>query len=281
MRLLNVILGLLIFWAQNISANEQISLTEAPESTSSYSFGVGISMMTINDYIGADESQFYIFPTPYIFYQSDTLIIDQNAFTGELFESKRWHLAVDAAGSIPVNSDKNAARLGMTDLDWVGELGPSLEYYFAGDSRSKNRTYVDFSIRKAINTDFKQISDTGWTGQVSLNNKYQFKTSLLGGETILDSTVALLFHSDKYAQYFYSVTEAEANATRTEYNAQGGYAGARLSLGGTWRSGNVWIGVFTRYTYLSKTSFVDSPLVKSTSNLLIGMSVSYIFKERK
>lgn len=281
MRLLTIILGLLVFWAQSISANEQTSLTEAPQKTSSYSLGIGISMMTIDDYIGADESQFYILPTPYIFYQSDSLIIDQNAFTGDLFENKRWHLAVDAAGSIPVNSDKNKARKGMDDLNWVGELGPSLEYYFAGNSRSKNRIYVDFSIRKAINTDFKQISDTGWTGQVSLNNKYQFNTGFLGGETIVDSTVALLFHSDKYAQYFYSVTEAESNATRAEYSAQGGYAGARLSLGGTWRSGNVWVGLFTRYTYLSKTSFVDSPLVKSTSNLLIGMSVSYIFKERK
>ena len=281
MRLLTIILGLLVFWAQSISANEQTSLTEAPQKTSSYSLGIGISMMTIDDYIGADESQFYILHTPYIFYQSDSLIIDQNAFTGDLFENKRWHLAVDAAGSIPVNSDKNKARKGMDDLNWVGELGPSLEYYFAGNSRSKNRIYVDFSIRKAINTDFKQISDTGWTGQVSLNNKYQFNTGFLGGETIVDSTVALLFHSDKYAQYFYSVTEAESNATRAEYSAQGGYAGARLSLGGTWRSGNVWVGLFTRYTYLSKTSFVDSPLVKSTSNLLIGMSVSYIFKERK
>jgi len=81
LRLLNIILGLLIFWAQNISANEQISLTEASKSQPRYSLGVGISMMTINDYIGADESQFYILPTPYIFYQSDTLIIDQNAFT--------------------------------------------------------------------------------------------------------------------------------------------------------------------------------------------------------
>lgn len=272
---------MLIFWAQNISANEQTSLAEASENPSRYSLGVGISMMTINDYIGADESQFYIFPTPYIFYQSDTLVIDQNAFTGDLFESKRWHLAIDAAGSIPVNSDKNEARKGMSDLNWVGELGPSLEYYFGGDSRSKNRTYVDFSIRKAINTDFKQISDTGWTGQVSLNNKYQFKTGLLGGKTTFDSTVALLFHSGKYTQYFYSVSEAEANAARTEYNAKGGYAGARLSLGGTWRSGNIWIGIFTRYTHLSKTSFEDSPLVKSTSNLLVGMSMSYIFKERK
>lgn len=265
----------------NLSANEQNDLIKNEEKTLRYSLGAGVSMMAIDDYIGADESQFYLLPTPYIFYQSDTVVIDQNAFTRDVFENKKWHLSVDAAGSIPVDSDKNKTREGMNDLHWVGELGPSLEYYFSGDSRSQDRTYLDFSIRKAINTDFKKISDTGWTGQVSLNNKYQFKTDIWNGKTILDSTVALLFHSDKYAQYFYSVSSDETNSTRAAYSAKGGYAGARLSLGGTWRSGNIWIGLFTRYTYLNNSSFEDSPLVKSSSNLLVGMSISYIFKEKK
>jgi len=280
LKILKVLFGLLIFAAQNVSANEQVSLKIPTESTTHYSLGLGVSMMTIDDYIGADESQFYVIPTPYIFYQSDSVLIDRNAFEGNLFNSKQWHLALDAAGSIPVDSNKNKARKGMNDLNWVGELGPSLEYYFSGDSRSKNRTYIDFAIRKAINTDFKKVSDTGWTGQISINNKYQLQTDFLGGKTILDSSAAILFHSDKYSQYFYSVSNDEVNDTRTEYNAKGGYAGARLSLGGTWRNGSIWLGLFTRYTYLNSASFENSPLVRSNTNLLIGLSVSYIFIEK-
>lgn len=273
----------MVFAAQLVSANEQVLPKEnvkGNKSSTHYSIGFGASMMTIDDYIGADESQFYLIPTPYIYYQSDSVVIDRNAFEGDLFNNNKWHLAVDAAGSIPVDSSKNKARKGMSDLDWVGELGPSLEYYFTGDSRSLNRTYIDFSVRKAINTDFKNISDTGWTGQISFNNKHQFSAGILGGRTTIDSAIGLLFYSDKYAQYFYSVSPHEAITGRPEYSAKGGYAGARLSLGGTWRRDNIWLGVFTRYTQLKNTAFEDSPLMKSSSNLLVGLSVSYIFLEK-
>lgn len=286
MKKLAVLFCLLVFAAKNISANEQTPLKQKKQhlnsdnSSTHYSIGVGLSMMTIDDYIGADESQFYLLPTPYLYYQSDSVVIDRNAFEGNLFNSKKWHLAVDAAGSIPVDSSKNKTRQGMDDLDWVGELGPSLEYYFDGDSRALNRTYIDFSVRKAISTDFKKISDTGWSGQISLNNKKQLSTEVLGGKTVIDSTVAILFYSDRYAQYFYSVAPQYANEERSQYSASGGYAGARLSLGGTWRRDNIWLGVFTRYTQLNNAAFEQSPLVKSNSNLLVGLSISYIFMEK-
>lgn len=260
-------------------ATKHVVANEHPPQTH-YSIGVGLSMMTIDDYIGADESQFYLLPTPYLYYQSDSVVIDRNAFEGNLFNTKKWHLALDAAGSIPVDSSKNKARQGMDDLNWVGELGPSLEYYFAGDSRSLNRTYIDLSVRKAINTDFKNISDTGWTGQISVNNKRQLEADFLGGKTVIDSSIAILFYSDKYAHYFYSVAPQHVNEQRAQYNATGGYAGAKLSLGGTWRRDNIWLGIFTRYTQLNNTAFEDSPLVKSNTNLLIGLSVSYIFLEK-
>jgi outer membrane scaffolding protein for murein synthesis (MipA/OmpV family) len=290
LKLYKAFIFFLLFAAQTISANEQAQPeehnananinTQKRENTAHYSIGFGVSMMTIDDYIGADESRFYLIPTPYIYYQNDSVVIDRNAFEGDLFNSEKWHLALDAAGSIPVDSDRNKTRQGMDDLDWVGELGPSLEYYFAGNSRSQNRTFIDFSVRKAIHTDFKKIADAGWTSQISVNNKYQFNTDIFGGKTIIDSSVATLFYSDRYAQYFYSVAPDEVSAERAQYSAKGGYAGVRVSFGGTWRRKNIWLGLFTRYTHLNNTSFDDSPLIKSNTNLLIGLSVSYIFMEK-
>ncbi|MBU2871638.1 MipA/OmpV family protein [Colwellia sp. E2M01] len=268
-----------MFAAQSSSATEEKYSKDyqATKRPADYSIGMGVSMMSIPDYIGSDQSQFYIVPTPYVFYESDTVVIDRSVFEGNLFNQKNWHLTLDASGSIPVDSDDNEARKGMDDLNWVGELGPSLEYYFVGDNRSQNRTYLDFSIRKAINTDFRKISDTGWTGQFSLNNKYQFRSGVARGETIVDSSIALLFHSDKYAQYFYAIPTDKATITREAYNAQGGYAGARLSLGATWKREHIWIGLFSRYTYLGNASFENSPLVRSNNNLLVGISIAYIF----
>ena len=270
----------LLLATQTISAKEVANFTEKSEKNIHYSLGIGLSMITIDDYVGADESQFYLFPTPYFFYQSDSLVIDRNAFEGNVFTNKKWHLALDAAGSIPVDSDDNETRKGMKDLNWVGELGPSLEYYFSGNSRSNNSRYFDLAIRKAVNTNFKTIADTGWTGQLSLKNRSQFKAGLMGGSTTIDTSAAILFNSDKYARYFYSVSADDATEIRRAYNANGGYAGFRLSLGGTWRRNNIWFGIFTRYTYLKNTSFADSPLMRSHNNLLFGISVSYILIEK-
>ena len=143
-----------------------------------------------------------------------------------------------------------------------------------------NRTYIDFAIRKAINTDFTSVSDTGWTNQISLKNKSQLNFRILGGKTTISSTAALLFQSDKYSQYFYSVSKDDALDDRKEFQAKGGFAGIKLSVGSTWRHDNIWIGFFTRYTNLNNASFENSPLVKTKSNLLVGLSISYIFLEK-
>ena len=95
----------------------------------------------------------------------------------------------------------------MQELDWIGELGPSVEYYLAGHSRSTNNVYIDFSVRKAIATNFSNVTDVGWVSQLSIHKNYQFKSLFLGGEFKLNSALAALTYSDKYSQYFYSVSE--------------------------------------------------------------------------
>lgn len=249
------------------------------EASSKLTLGLGVAFTHIDDYIGADESKVYILPVPYIYYQSEKFTVDRNAFEGDIFTNSRWHLALDAAGSIPVDSDKNKARKGMQDLNWIGELGPSIEYYLSGQSRSAKNVYIDFSVHKAIATNFSNVADVGWTSKLSLHKSYPLKSLFLGGETKIDSALSALAYSDKYSQYFYSISADEQTDVRKSYRAKGGYAGLRFSLGGTWRKNNIWVGVFTQYTNLKNTAFEDSPLVKSKSNLLAGIVVSYIFTD--
>lgn len=256
------------------------SLTNVVDKTTHLSLGVGVAFTNIDDYIGSDESQTYVIPVPYVYYQSENVTVDRNTFEGDLFESGSWHLALNAGGSIPVDSDENKARQGMADLDWVGELGPSIEYYFTGNSRADDSIYIDFSLRKAMATNFSRIKDIGWTGQLSLHKKQQLKMNMLGGETNFEVSVSALFYTDKYAQYFYSVSKPDVTPERFAYQAYGGYAGLKLAVGGTWRKNNVWLGLFTRYTDLNNSTFENSPLVKSNSNLLVGLAISYIFMEK-
>ena len=273
-----VVITTLLMMTQSY-ADDLNPVVQYEKPTTKLTLGLGVAITHIEDYIGADESQLYILPVPYIYYQSEKITIDRNVFEGDLFTHSRWHLALDAGGSIPVDSDKNKARKGMQDLDWIGELGPSIEYYISGHSRSTNRVYIDFSVRKAIATDFSHVTDAGWTSQLSLNNRYQLKSPFFKGEAKIDSAISVLNYSDKYSQYFYSISEDEQTPERKQYSAKGGYAGLRFSLGGTWRKNNIWVGIFTRYTYLKNATFENSSLVKSESNLLAGVVVSYIFKD--
>ena len=277
-KIIVALLSTLLMVTQALAEDSNIdSSNEA--TTTKLTFGLGLSVTQIDDYIGSDESEVYVLPVPYFYYQSNTLKIDRNAFEGELFSNERWHLTLDATGSIPVDSADNEARKGMQDLDWVGELGPSIEYYLAGNNRSINKTYLDFSVRKAVATDFSHATDVGWTSQLSITNRHQFQNIFLNGKVIMHSALTALAYSDKYSQYFYSVSENDETALRQSYDAKGGYAGLRFSLGGTWRKDNIWVGVFTRYTHLKNASYEDSPLVKSNTNLLAGLVVSYIFIE--
>ncbi len=251
-----------------------------PVKTSRLSIGAGVAGSYIADYMGSDEGRYYVLPIPYIYYQSDKVTVDRNAYEGDLFEGNQWHLALDAGGAIPVDSDKNKARKGMDDLDWVAEIGSSLEYYFDGNSRSTNRFYADLSIRKAFATDFTGLDDVGWTSSIALKHKYQLQSLVFGGRTTLDTSASVAFYSDKYAQYFYSVAESEATNERFAFDAKGGYAGTRLSIGASWRKNRIWAGLFTRYSYLGNTSFENSSLVKTKTNVLTGLAVSYIFMEK-
>jgi outer membrane scaffolding protein for murein synthesis (MipA/OmpV family) len=242
-----------------------------------YSIGMGAGVTYLNDYIGSDESNAYVFPFPFIYFKSDKFKIDRNAFEGNVFTNKKWHLSFDVAGSLPVNSKNNKAREGMPDLDWVGEMGPSIEYYVQGDTSSNNRLYIDWSIRKAVATNFKHINSIGWVSQLSLNQKYQVPRKIFGGDFVIDSSISVLYNSSQYSRYYYDVSIEHENYLREQYTASSGYAGVRLAIGGTWRKDNYWIGVFTRYSNLNGVAFENSPLVKKNHNVLFGFAVSYIF----
>jgi len=256
----------------NANAKETNFLTNAQ-----YAVGMGAGVTYLNDYIGSDESSPYLFPFPYIYFKNDNFKIDRNAFEGNIFTSDKWHLAFDAAGSLPVKSKDNKARMGMSDLDWVGEIGPSIEYYIQGNTLTENKLYVDLSFRKAIATDFEHVNHIGWVSQLSLSQKYKVPHRIFGGDLVIDSSISALYNSTQYSRYYYDVNTEDVTDFRSKYRASSGYAGFRLAIGGTWRKNNYWLGAFTRYSNINHSTFEHSPLVKKSHNFLAGIAVSYIF----
>jgi len=273
----------LLFCSMALSANEGAK-ADVKESenyflskNAHYAIGFGVGITHLNDYVGSDETRTFAFPMPYIYYKNDDFTLDRNAFEGNLFSSDKWHLSIDAAGSLPAKD--NQARAGMPDLDWVGEFGTSLEYYISGNHDSRNKLFIDWSVRKAIATDFTGIDNAGWVSQITLNQNHVLNNKILGGDVAIDARASIIYNSQRYNDYFYGVSEAFQTPNRDIYNAKSGYGGFRLAIGSTWRKDNLWFAVFTRYSNINGATFETSSLVKQQHSLLAGVAFSYIFIE--
>ena len=97
--------------------------------------------------------------------------------------------------------------------------------------RSKNdliRAQFNFPFRAVVATDFRNLRQQGyfsipWFGFIVAPNKYTMNWSI-------DISWALMYGSNKYHDYFYSVAPEHATANRPVYEARRGYSGADFEI---------------------------------------------------
>lgn len=242
--------------------------------------GGGAFMADIPHYLGSDQSEQYIMPVPYIRYQSDELDVDRNSFTGYLWHYDNVHIDISAGVSLAVDSEDNQARAGMDDLDWVFELGPSLNYYFLGGPQASQQLYIGLFTRKAMATDFGSVTNVGWRYGPSI----YFESPLLikaGYEVTTSVRANANFADDRYLDYYYGISELDSQAERGQFNSQSGYSGADLSIGLNFDSKKYWVGGFIKYHHLAQSKQQHSPLVKQDSNISFGFGVAWKFYNKE
>lgn len=245
-------------------------------SASKLELGGGVFMADIPHYLGADQSEQYILPVPYIRYQSDELDVDRNSFTGYLWQADNLHLDISAGVSLAVDSKDNRAREGMDDLDWVFELGPSLNYYFLGSPRTATQFYLGLFTRKAMATDFSSVTNVGWRYGPSIyfetpliaRDEYELSTSIRANANFAD---------DRYLNYYYGIAQVNSSEVRSEFSSSSGYSGADLSVGLNLDSKKYWLGGFIKYHHLADSKQQHSPLVKQNSNVSFGFGAAWKF----
>lgn len=276
-----------VFSCSSLASEPSKTTTEIAKKRSQLEIGGGAFAMQIPQYLGSDESDAYFVPLPYIFYRDEHFKVDRNQFTGKLWQDNHFYLDLSASGGVKVNSDDNEARAGMSDLDWVFELGPSIKYYFQGDPQQDSYFYAEFFTRKATATDFKSLTNVGWRYGPSFTFQKAFLQNELAsflppGQGEIEFTVRANanFSDDRYLNYYYGVPEHYATAQRASFDSDGGYAGSDVSFGLTYKINQWWFGGFTRYYNYSGAEYVESPLVKQNSNWSFGFGIAYIFYQR-
>ena len=245
------------------------------ESESGWTLGVGVAAVAqIPHYMGSDENRSLALPIPYIRYDGPRLKIGQRGIVAELFDSEKWFLSLSMSGAIPVDSEDNAARRGMPDLEAVFEYGPSLKYYIQGNNEAENAVFIDMNIREARTI---SLDSLGLNASPSIVVRRELGKKVFEGTLNWRLRYSREFVSDRYAGYFYDVDPIYANENRPQFDAKGGKAGYRISSGVRWQKGKNVVSLFAMYADLHRADYVESPLVKTKHHLFGGISYFWLF----
>ena len=234
-----------------------------------------MAFLQMPDYRGSDESRFYPLPYPHVVYRGDYFKVDENRITGQIFKTDRVLLDFSIFGSVPVNSDDNAAREGMDDLDPTFELGPALKIKLWEHKQHKTRMDLTLPARAFFSTDFSSVRHEGWVFSPRINI---VKDDLIPRTGLnLGVSAGPMFADSGYHEYFYEVEPRDARVTRPAYRADGGYSGSTVTIGLSKAYKQFIFHAFVSADFLQGASFEDSPLVKRETSMMSGFNVSWIF----
>ena len=242
-----------------------------------WEFGLGATALRLPDYRGSDESRSYVYPLPYLVYRGERVRVDRQGARAVLLESQRVELDFSAYATPPVDSSKNQARQGMSDLDPTLEMGPQLNFMLARDPAKDWRLDLRLPLRAVIATDFQHVRRAGYVLYPHLN--LNLRPEVFAGKWNVGLQAGPLFATREYHRYFYGVDPQFATAQRPAYEASGGYSGALALATLSRRIGKLWMGGFVRYDRLQGASFENSPLVKQSHSVMAGFAFAWVFAE--
>lgn len=261
-----------IFMLVLLSFSTFISAEELTQmSKPKWELGVGVGTLSMPHYRGSDQTAEYIAPIPYFRYSGKRLQVDKEGGRFYFYNSDDVKFDISTAFALPVDSDDNRARTGMTNLNAVVEIGPRIQFSLYQSKNKNLRLRFALPLREAF--ELGQVKDIGWVFSPYLQIRY-FNS---GWETA--ASVGPMWASEEYHDYFYEVAPQYATANRTEYKARAGYSGSRLTLTTSKRFDDIFFGVFARYDDLDGATFIDSPLVKQKNSFMIGVALSWVFKK--
>ncbi len=243
------------------------------EETPLWEAGIGLGAVSAPDYRGADQGRTYVLPIPYFVYYGKRLKVDRRGIRGELLGSARASFTVSASLGPPSNST-NGARAGMPDLDPTVEIGPSLDFDLDDGSGGNPSVTLRFPVRTVFATDFTHWRPVGWVFLPHI--AFDYKKIGPGNDWNLGFSTGPIFGSNKYHDYFYTVSPDFATPTRPAFDARAGYSGVSVAMTVSRRFNGYWVGGFARYDYLGGAVFEDSPLVRTRSAFYAGIAFSKI-----
>ncbi len=234
-----------------------------------WELGVAGGVGWMPDYPAASSNSFNAIPLPYIVYRGDFLRMGEGSIIrGRIVHTEDFEFDVSLDGSFPAND--NDDRAGMPGLDWLGEIGPRLQYTLARDTKAA-KIEVEVPVRAVFSTDFSDLEYRGWVFNPAL--AYQ-NDRFLDQPGSFKLSIGPVFGSAELNEYFYQVDAAFATPSRPRYEAEAGYMGTEIQAS-YFRPLTPWLRAFAVVQANVNTGAANesSPLYKDDINLGVGTGV--------
>ncbi|MBF0297121.1 MAG: MipA/OmpV family protein [Oligoflexia bacterium] len=244
-----------------------------------FELGAGFLYLNMNHYRGSDQTASYLWPLPFFIYRGENVYAKNSMVQGNIYEKGDFSLGLSMMASLRVSSAENHAREGMPTLDPTLEIGPVAEWTFWRDKNNLNTLSVSFPIRAVNAVDFFYAKYEGCFSVpfVSLSSYPQDYTLGFFSEI----TMAVMWGSARYHNYFYGVSEEYVRENRPKYNASAGYSGAHATWWLSKKFDPFYLYGFYRYDRLNRAVFIDSPLVKQKDYHVMGVGLIWYFYQTK
>lgn len=228
-------------------------------------------------YPASDQNQWRGLAVPYFIYRGSIFRADDQGLRARASLADGIELSVSASGGVNASSDDVTARQGMPDLEWVGEIGPTLRFtlWRGEDEANPRRIVLDTPVRAVFSTDWASVSFRGFTFAPDIAYEH---VNFLSPFARLRLSAGVVFGTDRYMDYFYQVDPEYARPGRAAYNAQGGYLGSRLSV--SYRlpiSERLSVVAGGRIENFSGATNADSPLFRNEWNVSVVAGFAFSF----
>jgi MipA family protein len=251
------------------------SLYADESSDKKWELGVGLGSVYGPDYRGSDEYRSFTSIIPYVVYHGKFIRSDRDGIKAQFFSSNNFDFSMSASAYISPNSDQNIRRKNMPALGSTLELGPSLNIRLTGKSLQSG-WQLQLPLRAVFAVGGSSNKMIGAVIQPQLLYQHVFSSWGLGYRT------SVMFGSNDYHAYYYTVDAQYATAERAEFKSRSGYSGFinEISLSRELKieEFRTRFAFFIRYDNLANVKFNESSLFVSEDVWRGGAAFIWIIK---
>lgn len=251
----------------------QASLSPVRSNKPLYEFGIVGGSAFVPDYPASDQGRLRSLVVPQFRYRGLRLRSDEeDSLKARLLLNPSYGFDLSGSGAFSADSDKNEARKGMKDLDWLGEIGPRFYLFLVRTEKLWVRLF--FPIRMAFSTDLTSTTYQGLVFAPAFNTRYYFDeskfNSIIFGVTRTHTT-------HQIQEYYFEVDPKFATPERPAYDAKSGYMATSSSLAYIYEKDHTGIYFGMAVNSYKGGANAGSPLHKADYTYAAFIGLSYLF----